>query len=144
MTEMTPGLHPHTRPQRKGDAEGWAQASGDTFEPRDAPPKWVGVGIAGLIAALLLSVGAVLWFTSEVRPRNSLHPATAREKFHTEGPVLETEPTAERLILERAHPAPGGTALKAAMESVVRQGWGDPASPSARADTAMKRAGARP
>ena len=68
MSEMVPGLHPHTRPQRKGKDGAWATASGDAFEPRDAPPRWVAAGIIGLLTMLVLSVAAVLWFVSDANP----------------------------------------------------------------------------
>jgi hypothetical protein len=140
MSGMVPGLHENTRPQRKGRDGAWADPGGDAFEPRDAPPRWVGLGIAGLIVALALSVALVLGFTSASRPRTSLHADGARARFHTPAPGLETDPPAGRLALERAHPAPSGAALEAAMRAVVAQGWGDTDPAPDRAETAMKRA----
>jgi hypothetical protein len=140
MSQMVPGLHENTRPQRQKAEHGWADPGDAAFEPRDAPARWVGVGIAGLIGILMLSVAAVLAFGSAVRPRESLHAGTAREHFRTSAPVLEVAPPADRLALEKAHPAPTGAALQAAEDAVVAQGWGDAAPPPSRADVAMHRA----
>ena len=140
MSEMVPGLHPHTRPQRKGKDGAWATASGDAFEPRDAPPRWVAAGLIGLLIMLVLSVAAVLWFVSANKPRVPLFAGEAKARFHSPGPPLETAPPAGREALEKAHPAPDGAALDAAMDAVVRQGWGDAAPPPSRADTGLKRA----
>ena len=140
MSDQVPGLHPHTRPQRKGEDVAWAKAGGDAFEPRDAPPRWVAAGIAGLLAILVLSVAAVLWFVSANKPRVPLFVGEAKTRFHSPGPPLETAPPAGREALEKAHPAPGAQTLDAAMNAVVRQGWGDIAPPPDRADTALKRA----
>lgn len=140
MSDQVPGLHPHTRPQRKGSDGAWAKASEDAFEPRDAPPRWVAAGIAGLLAILVLSVAAVLWFVSANRPRVPLFAGEAKARFHSPGPPLETAPPAGRQALEQAHPAPGAQTLDAAMNAVVRQGWGNMAPPPDRADTALKRA----
>jgi len=140
MSQMVPGLHENTRPQRKKAGHGWADPGDAAFEPRDAPARWVGVGIAALIGTLVLSVAAVLAFSSMARPRDSLHPGAARARFHTSAPVLEVAPPADRLALERAHPAPGGAALQAAEDAVVARGWVDAAPPPSRADVAMHRA----
>jgi hypothetical protein len=137
---MVPGLHENTRPQRTGRDGAWADPGDDAFEPRDAPPRWVGLGIAGLIATLVLSVAAVLAFAAAISPRASLHADTARARFHAPAPPLEVDPPTGRVALERAHPAPSGPALDAAMNAVVEQGWGDAAPPPSRADTALKRA----
>jgi hypothetical protein len=137
---MVPGLHENTRPQRKGRDGAWADPGDDAFEPRDAPPRWVGLGIAGLIATLVLSVAAVLAFAAANRPRASLHADIARARFHAPAPPLEVAPPAGRVALERAHPAPSGPALDAAMRAVVARGWGDAAPPPSRADTALGRA----
>ncbi len=137
---MVPGLHPNTRPQRKGGDGRWAVAPEDAFEPRDAPPGWVAAGIAGILIVLLLSVGAALWFVSANRPRVPLMASQAAARFHTMGPPLETAPRADRLALVEAHPAPRGAELEAAMSRVLRQGWGDGAPPPSRADSALARA----
>ncbi len=137
---MVPGLHPNTRPQRKGREGAWALTREDAFEARDAPPGWVGVGIAGIFIVLLLSVGGALWFVSANRPRVPLFADQAEARFHTAGPPLELAPRADRLALARAHPAPRGAVLEAAMESVLRQGWGDAAPRPSRAESALKRA----
>jgi hypothetical protein len=81
-----------------------------------------------------------VWFADTSRPRVSLQAATARAQFHSAGPALESAPPADRIALERAHPAPDGAALAAAMEAVARQGWGDQAPPPDRAQTAIMRA----
>jgi hypothetical protein len=141
---MVPGLHENTRPQRNGRDGAWANPGGEAFEPRDAPPRWVGLGIAGLIATLVLSVAVVLAFTTANRPRASLHADSAQARFHAPPPRLETDPPAGRLALERAHPAPGGPALDAAMDAVIARGWGDEAPPPDRAESAMQRAEAGP
>jgi hypothetical protein len=44
------------------------------------------------------------------------------------------------VALERAHPAPSGPALDAAISAVVARGWEDAAPPPSRADTALERA----
>jgi len=140
MSQMVPGLHENTRPQRQKAAHGWADPGDAAFEPRDAPARWVGVGIAGLIGTLVMSVAGVLAFASMTRPRDSLHAGTARARFHTAAPALEVGPPADRLALEKAHPAPAGAALQAAGDAVVARGWGDAAPPASRADVAMHRA----
>ena len=137
---MIPGLHPNTRPQRKGEDGAWAVAGPDAFEPRDAPPRWVAAGVAGLLATLLLSVAAVLWFASANRPRVPLLAAAAKARFHTAGPPFEIDPRAAREALAKAHPAPEGAELEAAMDAVMQHGWGDAAPPPSRADTALRRA----
>jgi hypothetical protein len=140
VSEMVPGLHENTRPQRKGRDGHWSDPGDRAFEPRDAPPRWVGLGIGGLLAFLLLSIAAVLWFASANKPRVPLLAQTARTLFQAAGPALEAAPPAERATLERAHPAPSGPALDAAVQAVLQQGWGDAAPPPSRADTAQKRA----
>ena len=140
MTGMVPGLHPNTRPQRKGEDGAWAVAGDDAFEARDAPSRWVALGLVGLLAALLLSVACALWFVGASKPRVPLLADTAKAGFHTAGPPLESAPQADRKALERAHPAPLGPQLDAAMDTVVRQGWGGDAPPPSRADTALERA----
>jgi hypothetical protein len=137
---MIPGLHPNTRPQRKGKDGAWALAARNEFEARDAPPRWVAAGLAGIMAVLLLSVAGALAFADANRPRASLPAEAARARFHTAGTPLESAPRAGRQALERAHPAPEGRALDAAMDAVLRQGWGQAAPPPSRADTALKRA----
>lgn len=144
MTGMVPGLHPNTRPQRKGEDGAWAVAASDSFERRDAPPRWVALGLAGIMAVLLLSVAGVLAFVGATRPRVPLLAGAAEARFHTAGPPLESAPRSNRNALERAHPAPEGAALEAAMSAVERQGWGDAAPAPARADIALHRAEARP
>lgn len=143
MTGMVPGLHENTRPQRKGRDGAWAVVANDAYEARDAPPKWVAAGLGGTLAALVLSVAGVLWFSSESRPRTALQASAARERFHPAGPALEVDPPSGRRALERAHPAPGGPAFDAAAQAVVQQGWGDEAAPPSRAETALNRAKAR-
>jgi hypothetical protein len=140
MTGMVPGLHENTRPQRKGRDGAWAVAPEDAFEPRDAPPKWVGVGLAGTLVGLLLCVATALGLSSALRPRAALHAETARAQFQSPAPALETAPPQDGLALESAHPAPSGPALEAAMEAVESQGWGNAAPPPSRADTAINRA----
>ena len=140
MSQMVPGLHENTRPQRKGRDGAWADPGDHAFEPRDVPPRWVGVGIGGLLGSLVLSVIAILWFGDQARPRGSLHAASARARFHPAGPGLETAPPLDREALERAHPAPSGTALDAAMSAVIAQGWDDMSPPPSRAETATRRA----
>lgn len=137
---MIPGLHPNTRPQRKGEEGAWVLAARDEFEIRDAPPRWVAAGLAGIMAVLLLSVAGALAFVGANRPRIPLLADAAKARFHTVGPPLEAAPLADRLALEQAHPAPEGQALQAAMAAVVRRGWGEPAAPPSRADTALSRA----
>jgi hypothetical protein len=139
----TTGLDPHTRPQRKGSDGQWATPEDEAFEPRDAPPRWVAVGLAGTLATLLLSVAAVVWFVGANKPRVPLPAPAAQARFRTAGPPLETAPRADREALERAHPAPSGPRLQAAMDAVLRQGWGESAPPPPRADTAMARAEVR-
>ena len=141
---MVPGLHPNTRPQRKGEDGDWAVAERDAFEARDAPPRWIAVGLAGTLALLLLSVAGALWFVAANKPRVPQLAPAAHARFHTAGPPLEPAPRGDREALESAHPAPDGAALDAAMHAVVAQGWGDAASPPARADTAIQRAEAGP
>jgi len=140
MSEMVPGLHVNTRPQRKKAEHGWADPGDAAFEPRDAPMGWIGVGIASLIGTLVLSVALVLAFSSMSRPRDSLHADSARARFHTPAPVLEVAPPTDRLALEKAHPAPAGPALAAAEDAVIQQGWGEAAPPPSHADVAMHRA----
>ena len=55
MSQMVPGLHENTRPQRKKAGHGWADPGDAAFEPRDAPARWVGVGIAALMRAARLA-----------------------------------------------------------------------------------------
>ena len=140
MSQMVPGLHENTRPQRKGHDGAWANPGGDAFEPRDAPPRWVGAGIGGVLAFLVLSVIAITWFGEETHPRGSLHPSSARARFHSPAPPLETAPPMDREALERAHPAPSARALDAAMKVVIAQGWGDTSPAPGRGETARKRA----
>jgi hypothetical protein len=140
MTGMVPGLHPNTRPQRKGEEGGWAVAGRNAFEARDAPPRWVAAGLAGVLAVFLLSVAGAMGFVGANKPRVPLLADDARARFHTAGPPLESAPRADRQALERAHPAPTGSALDAAMDAVVRKGWGDSTPPPTRADTALERA----
>jgi hypothetical protein len=140
MTGMVPGLHPNTRPQRKSEDGAWVVAADDAFEARDVPPRWVAFGLVGTIAVLLLSVACVMWFVGASKPRVPLLADAAKARFHTSGPPLETAPRADRATLERAHPAPQGPQLDAAMETVVRQGWGNAEPPPSRADTARARA----
>jgi hypothetical protein len=137
---MAPGLHPNTRPQRKGHDGAWTVTREDAFEARDAPPRWVAAGIAGILIVLLLSTGGALWFVAANRPRVPLMADQAQARFSTAGPPLESAPRADRLALARAHPAPRRAALDAAMDSVLRQGWGDTAPPPSRADSALARA----
>ena len=139
---MVPGLHPNTRPQRKGEDGDWAIAERDEFEARDAPARRVALGLAGTLALLLLSVAGALWFVAANKPRAPLLAPPAHARFHTAGPPLESAPRGDREARERAHRAPEGAALDAAMKAVVGQGWGDAAPPPSRADTATKRAGA--
>nr|WP_166174801.1 hypothetical protein [Altererythrobacter segetis] len=143
MSGMVPGLHPNTRPQRKGEGGAWKVAADNAFEARDAPPRWVALGLVGTLAVLLLSVAGVLWFVGANKPRVPLLADAAKARFHTAGPPLEAAPQADRAALERVHPAPNGSALDAAMGAVVQQGWGEADAPPSRADTAMKRAEAR-
>lgn len=140
MNEMVPGLHENTRPQRKGRDGAWAVAPREAFEERDAPPGWVGLGLAGLLALLALSVFAIVWFAGAERPRAALLADAARARFRAAGPALEVEPWVDRVTLERAHPAPSGAALSTAMNAIVAQGWGESAPPSSRAETAMGKA----
>jgi hypothetical protein len=140
VTGMVPGLHENTRPQRKRRDGAWANPGDHAFEPRDAPPGWVGLGIAGLLAMLVLSVALVLGFAAANRPRAALHAEAARARFQAPGPPLETDPPVGRVALERAHRAPSGPAFDDAANAVVEQGWGDAAPPPSRADTALKRA----
>lgn len=141
---MVPGLHPNTRPQRKGEDGNWSVAARDAFEARDAPPRWVAAGLAGVITVLLLSVAGALGFVAANKPRVPLPADAAKERFHTAGPPLESAPRADRETLERVHQAPNGPALQATMDAVLRQGWGDSEPPPSRADTALKRAGSGP
>jgi hypothetical protein len=140
MTGMVPGLHPNTRPQRKGEDGAWAVAADDAFEARDVPSPWVALGLAGILAVLLLSVVGALWFVGSSKPRVPSLADTAKARFHTAGPPLESAPKSDRAALERAHPAPDGPQLDAAMRAVVRQGWGDGEPRPSRADTALERA----
>lgn len=140
MTGMVPGLHPNTRPQRKGQDGAWAVAADDAFEARDAPARWVALGLVGILAVLLLSVACVLWFVGANKPRVPLPAGAAKARFHTAGPPLEPAPQPARAALERAHAAPDGAALDKAMGALVQQGWGDAEPPPSRADTALKRA----
>ena len=137
---VVPGLHPNTRPQRKGKPGGWAVAEPTTFETRDAPPRWVALGLAGTLALLVLSVGGGLWFVAANRPRVPPPAPAAHARFHTAGPPLESTPRGDGEALERAHRAPQGAALDAAMSAVVAHGWADAAPPPSRAETATKRA----
>ena len=137
---MVPGLHPNTRPQRKGKDGAWAVAGREEFEARDAPPRWVAVGLAGTFAVLLLSVFGALEFVDANKPRVPLLAGAAHARFHAAGPPLESAPRADREALAKAHPAPDGAPLDAAMNAVVKQGWGDAAPLPSRADTALKRA----
>ena len=140
MTGMVPGFQPNTHPQRKGEEGAWAAAGPDAFEARDAPPRWMALGLAGIVVVLLLSVACVMWFVGASRPRVPLLADAAKAHFHTVGPPLETAPRADREALVKAHPAPDGPALDRAMDAVLRQGWGDAAPPPGRGETAMKRA----
>lgn len=144
MSEMVPGLHENTRPQRKGHDGAWANPGDDAFEPCDAPPKWVGLGIAGLLGVLVLSVGGVLWFAEASKPRVPIEADAARARFHAPAPALEVHPPSDRVALERAHPAPGGPSLDTAIAAVVARGWGEDAPPPGRGETAMQRAEAGP
>jgi len=137
---MVPGLHPNTRRQRKGDDGAWAVAEEDAFEARDAPPRWVALGLAGILAMLVLSVAGGLGFVAANKPREPLLAPVAHARFHTVGPPLESAPRADRQALERMHPAPEGATLEAAMNAVVTEGWGDATPPPPHADTAMNRA----
>ena len=137
---MIPGLHPNTRPQRKGEQGAWALAARDEFEARDAPARSVAVGLAGIMALMLLSVAGALAFVGANRPRIPLPAEAAKARFHSAGPPLETASLTDRLALAKAHPPPDGQALEAAMAAVVRQGWGEPAPPPSRADIALSRA----
>ena len=137
---MTPGLHPNTRRQRKGEDGDWAVAGREAFEARDAPPRWVALGVAGTLATLLLSVAGALWFVSANKPRVPLVADAAKASFHTAGPPLEAAPRADRETLAKAHPAPEGAALNAEEQAVLQQGWGDAGPPPGRAGTAIKRA----
>lgn len=137
---MIPGLHPNTRPQRKREDGDWAVAGSEAFEGRDAPPRWVALGVAGTLAALLLSVAGALWFVSANKPRVPLLADAAKARFHTAGPPLEAAPRADREALAKAHPAPQGAALNTAEQAVLQQGWGYAGPPASRAGTATKRA----
>jgi hypothetical protein len=140
MTKIVRGLDENTLPQRKGSEGQWALADGDDFERRDTPPRAVAWGLAGTLLGLVLSVGAALWVANALRPRASLQAFEARMQFQAPGPALETRPPSARLALQRAHPAPSGPALDAAIAAVTARGWGDQAPPPSRAETALKRA----
>jgi hypothetical protein len=139
---MPRGLHPETRPQREGRPGHWSVPlpTAEQVEYRDAPMGAVGKGIAWIIVGLLVIVGAVLIFSSAIKPGTPLMARTAAARFHTPAPPLLVAAPADRLALERAHRAPGGAALDQAMEQVVHQGWGDTAPPPSRPDVAMHRA----
>ena len=77
---MIPGLHPNTRPQRKGEQGAWALAARDEFEARDAPARWVAVGLAGIMALMLLSVAGALAFVGANRPRIPLPAEAAKQR----------------------------------------------------------------
>lgn len=140
--KMTRCLHPETRPQREGRPGHWAVLLpiADQVEYRDAPMRAVGKGIAWIIVALLVIVGAVLILASAIRPRAPLLAGTAAARFHTPAPPLLVAAPAERAALERAHAPPGERAIDQAMDQVVRQGWGDSGPPPGRDGVAMNRA----
>lgn len=139
---MPRGLHPKTLPQREGRPGHWSVLlrTAEHVEQRDAPMLALGKGLAVSVLVLLLIVAGVLAFAGAVRPRSSLHPATAEARFHTAGPPLLASPEDERLALERAHSGPDKAALERGMDAVVQQGWGDAGPPPGRADVAMNRA----
>jgi hypothetical protein len=137
---MPRGLHPETMPQRDGRPGHWSVPVGDQVEYRDAPMRAVGKGIAWIVFALLLIVGAVLVFTHAIKPRTPLMAAGAEKQFHAPSPPLEVAAPANRIALEKAHAGPGDEAIERAMGAVVRQGWGDATPPPDRDEVAMHRA----
>jgi hypothetical protein len=141
---MTRGLHPETMPQRAGIADGWAvpQPDEEQVERSDAPMSSVAKGLGWIVAALVLIIGAVLIFTSAIKPRTPLIARTAEARFRAPAPPLQVAAPADRVELERAHRAPNGSVLDEAVDQVIRQGWGDSAPPPSRQDVAMHRAGA--
>ena len=138
--KVTRGLHPETMPQRAGKPDHWTvpQPDAEHVELTDAPMPAVAKGIAWIVTALVMIVGAVLIFTSAIKSRTPLMADNAARAFHAPAPQLQVAAPAARAALERAHRAPSD----AAMDQVVKQGWGDTAPAPGRANVAMGRAGA--
>ena len=136
----TRGLHPETRPQRRGEPGDWAIPAGDAIEYRDAPMRAVGKGLAWIVFALVLIVIAVLVFTSATRPRTPLRAASAAARFRAPPPTLQVAAPADRVALEKAHGGPDAAAIEQAMDRVVGEGWGDGSPPPTRPEIAMHRA----
>jgi hypothetical protein len=139
---MPRGLHPKTLPQRDGREGHWSvlPRTSDQVERHDAPMRSMGRGIVGTMIVLLLIVGGVLTLINAIKPRTPQLAGKAHAYFHTASPRLLVSPAADRMMLEKAHRAPGDAAIDRAMDRVVRQGWGDTTPPPNRADVATGRA----
>jgi hypothetical protein len=136
----TRGLHPETQPQRAGRPGHWSVPVGDQVEYRDAPMRAVGKGLGWIVVALLAIVGAVLIVTNASKPRTPLMAGIAAREFHAPGPRLQVSAPTDRAALERAHAGPDDAMIAAAMDRVVKQGWGDSTPPPSRPEVAMHRA----
>lgn len=138
---LTRGLHPDTSPQRKEDGDAWTKPNPqEAYEASDAPPRWVALGVGGILLVLVASVLAVAWLTGTIKPRRPIMAEQAEQHFRFAGPPLQIDQGAERSALESRHRAPAPQMLGRAMEQVLREGWGDEAPAPTRAQTALARA----
>lgn len=141
---MTRGLHPHTRPQRaKGAKDRWRTPSpGAAVERQEPPPAVVAKVLAGVFAALLVSMAAVALLLRTIDQRAPVGPRQAERRFDSAAPPLLSSPEGALRMSERIH-APAEPALESAMRETAREDWDEAGPPPDRAETAMERTEAR-
>ena len=138
---MTRGLHPETRPQRAAAAgKGWLTShGGEAVERQDPPPGTVAKVLVWVFAALLAAMAAVAGLISLLDMRHAIGPAQAEGRFTTSGAPLLARPEAVLLGVEQNHEM-NEEDLRAAMQVVAREGWGEAGPTPDRAQSAMNRA----
>ena len=126
---MTRPLHPETRVQRAQSSETASRADRERgYEPADAPPKAVAVGLAALLGLMvlgLLMAALLLRHIENAEDADPPDPFSQVNLPHPE-PSLLVHPEEERLRLEaaaHARLARGQMPIEEAMRQMAERGW---------------------
>ena len=121
--------HPDTRGQGGGDPASAPREDRQCgFEPKDAPAGKVGLALAGVLGSLVLSAGAVAGLMAIVSGTQDHRPAVGTDALPlpTPPPRLQSDPTAERIALERPARQETTARIGEGMRAVEASGWNDP------------------